>query len=119
MTLILSALAVAFAAFCVWLTVRIVNRKERWAKWTAAVVIGLPALYGLSFGPACWVTSYVGGDKLVSAVYRPILRMSLIRNVPLHYSRFGAAKKWRWVEYRADKDWQSRWHWTDIDLSGY
>jgi hypothetical protein len=29
MTIALSALAVAFAAFCVWLTVPIVNRKER------------------------------------------------------------------------------------------
>jgi hypothetical protein len=29
MTLLLPALAAAFAAFCVWLTVRIVNRWER------------------------------------------------------------------------------------------
>ncbi len=27
--------AVAFAAFCVWLAVRLVNRRERWTKWTA------------------------------------------------------------------------------------
>ncbi|MBI3859557.1 MAG: hypothetical protein HY296_04880 [Thaumarchaeota archaeon] len=27
----LSIFAATFAAFCVWLTVRIVNRKERWA----------------------------------------------------------------------------------------
>jgi hypothetical protein len=27
----LSALGMAFAAFAVWLTVRIVNRRERWA----------------------------------------------------------------------------------------
>jgi hypothetical protein len=44
-TILLSTLAVAFAAFCVWLTVRIVNRRERWAKWTLAVVVGLPVLY--------------------------------------------------------------------------
>jgi hypothetical protein len=37
--------AVAFAAFCVWLTVRVVNRRERWAKWMLAVVILLGA-YG-------------------------------------------------------------------------
>jgi hypothetical protein len=30
MTVILPVPAVALAAFCVWLTVRIVNRKERW-----------------------------------------------------------------------------------------
>ena len=54
MTIVLPTLAVAFAAFCVWLTVRIVNRRERWAKWTATIMVGLPVLYVLSFGPACW-----------------------------------------------------------------
>jgi hypothetical protein len=36
MMILIAVLAFAFAAFCVWLTVRIVNRRERWAKWTAA-----------------------------------------------------------------------------------
>ncbi|HEY2250726.1 MAG TPA: hypothetical protein VGH74_06680 [Planctomycetaceae bacterium] len=49
---LLTALAVAFAAFCVWLTVRIVNRRERWAKWTLAVIVGVPVLYVASIGPA-------------------------------------------------------------------
>jgi hypothetical protein len=53
MTILLLTLAVAFAAFCVWLTVRTVNRKERWAKrLTVAVVIAAPLLYVLSVGPA-------------------------------------------------------------------
>ncbi|MFN0053782.1 MAG: hypothetical protein ACKV0T_16505 [Planctomycetales bacterium] len=51
MAILLPTLAVAFAAFCVWLTVRIANRRERWAKWTLAVVAVL-ALYVASFGPA-------------------------------------------------------------------
>ena len=35
-----------FAAFCVWLTVRIVNRRERWTKWLAgAVVLLMPSAY--------------------------------------------------------------------------
>ncbi|MBI3866873.1 MAG: hypothetical protein HY290_33755 [Planctomycetia bacterium] len=55
MTLIVSTLAVAVAAFCVWLTVRIVNRKERWAKWTLAAAVGMPVLYVASFGPASWI----------------------------------------------------------------
>ena len=55
MTILLPILAVAFAAFCIWLTVRIVNRRERWAKWTLAAVIGAPVLYVASFGPACWL----------------------------------------------------------------
>ena len=28
----------AFGAFCIWLAVRIVNRREAWAKWTAIAV---------------------------------------------------------------------------------
>jgi hypothetical protein len=54
MTFLLPTLSVAFAALCVWLIVRIINRRERWAKWTLAVVVGLPLLYIASFGPACW-----------------------------------------------------------------
>lgn len=50
MSIILPVLAVAFAAFAVWLFVRIVNRRERWAKWTA-LAIGLPMLYLLGIGP--------------------------------------------------------------------
>jgi hypothetical protein len=54
MAIALSIFGVAFAAFCVWLTVRIVNRREKWAKWTLAAAVGLPVLYVASFGPACW-----------------------------------------------------------------
>src|SRR5436190_19003952 len=58
MLIALSILGVVFTAFCVWLTVRIVNRRERWAKWTlAALVVGLPVLYIASFGPACRIAA--------------------------------------------------------------
>src|SRR5579863_9560571 len=50
-------MGVAFSAVCVWLTVRIVNRRERWAKWTLAIVIGLPVLYLASFGLVCWMST--------------------------------------------------------------
>ncbi|HEY3966866.1 MAG TPA: hypothetical protein VGM05_20055 [Planctomycetaceae bacterium] len=52
MPYVLLALAVAFAAFCVWLGVRIVNRRERWAKWTLAATLSLPVLYIFGFGLA-------------------------------------------------------------------
>jgi len=55
MTILLPALGVAYAAFCVWLGVRVVNRRERWAKRTLAGLIGLPVLYAASFGPICWL----------------------------------------------------------------
>jgi hypothetical protein len=57
-TIILPALAVAFAAFCVWLAVRIFNRRERWAKWTLATVVGLPVLYAAAFGVAIRIATF-------------------------------------------------------------
>jgi hypothetical protein len=57
MAVALAIFGVAFAAFCVWLTVRIVNRQERWATWMLAAAIALPLLYLLSFGPVCWMTA--------------------------------------------------------------
>ena len=58
MTIQLLTPAVAFAAICVWLTVRVVNRRERWAKRTLATVVGLPLLYVASFGPMCRYVSH-------------------------------------------------------------
>jgi len=55
MTSLFPAIAVASAAFCVWLTVRIVNRREKWAKWALAAMAGVPLMYVASFGPLCWV----------------------------------------------------------------
>lgn len=43
--LALSITAITFTAICVWLTVRVVNRRERWAKRTLALTILLPVLY--------------------------------------------------------------------------
>jgi hypothetical protein len=63
MQIILLAMATTFAAFCVWLTVRVVNRRERWAKWTLAAVVGMPVLYFLSVGPALWLS-----DRLYPSV---------------------------------------------------
>jgi|SRR5579863_6201950 len=48
MIIILPVLAVVFSAFCVWLTVRIVNRRERRAKWTLVGIgiLGVPLYTG-------------------------------------------------------------------------
>ena len=75
MTNFFPALAVAFAAFCVWLTVRIVNLRERWAKRTLAAVVGVSVVYVASFGPACWLVSHEGLPRLGTArIYRPLVR---------------------------------------------
>lgn len=86
MTFLLPTLSVAFAAVCVWLTVRIVNRRERWAKWTLAAAM-VPVLYVASFGPACWLADWRDGlsdddivrdAKAIGIAYRPLARIILL-----------------------------------------
>ena len=45
----LAVIGVAFAAVCVWLIVRIANRREEWAMATAVVVAFLGATAYLAF----------------------------------------------------------------------
>jgi len=52
---VMTSLGTTFAAFCVWLIVRLVNRRERWARRTAAVIAMLLVGYPLSVGPAIWL----------------------------------------------------------------
>lgn len=52
--LLFTVIGIAFAATSTWLTVRCINRREKWAQRTVvALVLGLA--YPLSFGPACWL----------------------------------------------------------------
>ncbi len=72
-------LGVAFAALCVGLTVRVMNRRERWAKRVLfATIILVPVIYLGSFGPAMrHVTSiwaYPWEGDVAEGVYRPIFR---------------------------------------------
>jgi hypothetical protein len=108
--ILVPALAVAFAASCVWLGVRIFNRRERWVKWTA-VGLGVLLAYPLSFGPACWMTSHTGtGTRLIPTIYRPLIRMfgepdsrqpmSPIGQILMSYSQLCAAKDSLLVLYR-------------------
>jgi hypothetical protein len=72
MAYLLLALSAGFIAFCVWLTVRIVNRKERWAKRTALALGIATFLYPLSIGPAVLVLDRAGYPKWVMEPYRQI-----------------------------------------------
>ena len=49
---IVVTLAVAVAAVAIWLAVRVINRRERWAKLTLVAFSVLPVLYCLSLEPA-------------------------------------------------------------------
>ena len=71
MNIILPTLAVAFAAFCVWLTVRIINWRERWARQTLAGVVSLPVLYVLSMGPAFYLADWLGTSSFM-VIYEPL-----------------------------------------------
>jgi hypothetical protein len=75
MTLLLPSLAVAFAASCVWLGVRIINRRERWAKWTLVVIVALA--YPASRGPWCYLAGMCGTNspliKKTMWLYQPLI----------------------------------------------
>jgi len=55
MTILATVLGTAYTACIVWLVVRVVNRRERWAKRTLAVSVGAPLLYVASFVPLLWL----------------------------------------------------------------
>ncbi|HEY3965718.1 MAG TPA: hypothetical protein VGM05_14265 [Planctomycetaceae bacterium] len=67
MDVALSVFGAAFAALCVWLTVRVVNRRERWAKWTAAMLLVVLS-YPVSVGPVSWISAHGWISVKVSAM---------------------------------------------------
>jgi hypothetical protein len=75
MAIALAAFGFALAAFCVWLAVRIVNRRERWAKWTAVGLTVALLAYPLSAGPAVWLFVHVlpkSSLPTINALYAPM-----------------------------------------------
>src|SRR5258708_2207174 len=76
--IIATVIGLVAGAFCIWLTVRLVNhRKKRGvAFWATVVVVVALAGYPLSFGPAFWfysrlVTTSVG--HFANRFYHPII----------------------------------------------
>ena len=117
------ALGAAVAALAVWLTVRIINRRERWAIRIALGLIAVSILYVASFGPACWISSRAtnGKKSLLPFVYAPILgcisrdRDSALDTAIFGYAGIGAAPCWVWAEtyekLSADGTWRHSWSW--------
>jgi hypothetical protein len=90
MSIVPPALAVAFGAFCVSLTIRVVNRRERWAKWSLAGMLGVPVLYVAGFGPACWLADRdVMPRRWTAAIYSPILTQLRVDYLLWSYGSLG------------------------------
>ena len=114
-SLALLIFGIAFAAFCVWLTVRIVNRRERWAKWMLAGVVALPILYVASFGPVCWITSRANVEcHALGVCYQPLAsamwRIESWGATLDAYSRLYAAPNWVWT--RIDSQYGTAYFWS-------
>ena len=74
---------VLVAALAIWLIVRVVNRRERWAIWIAAALFAAIVDYPLSFGPACWLAGCgVAPMKATRAAYWPLVRIAYSRRGP-------------------------------------
>jgi hypothetical protein len=96
MPIVVSMLGVAFAAFCVWLSIRITNRRERWARRTALALALLLVAYPLSIGPVAYVTV-----KLDQPRWRPIAWKTI-------YAPIRLAPRPRWLT-EAIVDYQGWW----------
>jgi hypothetical protein len=80
MAIALSIVGIAFTAFCIWLTVRILNRREGWAKrFAIKLAILLVYCYLLGVGPAfyamsCgWLPDWA--SRGLAYVYTPLVRV--------------------------------------------
>jgi hypothetical protein len=78
MEMVLPVLAVASGSVFVWLTVRVVNQRERWAKWTAVALVAAVVGYPLSFGPACRLIEegYLPINSPWICIYCPLTRLA-------------------------------------------
>jgi hypothetical protein len=86
MTSVLQCLVVPFTSFCVWLTVRIINRQVRWAKWTAVVLLVVAGLYAES------LTRAVADDAARKKEEDVLLQKTLAQVVQRGTQHFDAIK---------------------------
>jgi len=98
MTVVLAIFGVTFAAFCVWLVVRVINRRERWAKRTAVILVVAPTLYVLSIGPFSWLATrkYLPERALSAAelLYGPVIWIGRDGPTPLKVAVEWYVKPW-------------------------
>jgi hypothetical protein len=87
---LLSIVGLGIVAFAIWLTVRIVNRREKWAVRVAVIAVILLA-YPMSLVPACWLAehNFLAADT-VAPFYDPLFWLEFRSPKPLQ----GAACRW-------------------------
>src|SRR5262245_59417529 len=76
MSEIFSALTVAYVAACLWLAVRITNRRERCAKQAALGMVLALVMYQLSLGPThcvAWCLHSKSFWRAANVVYGPVV----------------------------------------------
>jgi hypothetical protein len=101
-------LGAAYASIWVWLGVRLVNRRKRWAIWMAVVMVISPVLYVLSSGPMIFVAC----RRHVTHV--PTILPDGTQGVMATSERsFG---KWFWIAY-APLFWASEQSWGELVYS--
>lgn len=97
MDLIAAIFAIPFAAFCVWLGVRVINRRERWAKWTAVAVLVL-VVYPASLGPAAYLARATGKPDWLEGplafIYLPLQAVVECYPNPVGRAILAYAQKW-------------------------
>jgi len=78
------------------------DRKKPGVAFWATVVLVAVLAYPLSFGPACWITSWSGlPGKWLVTVYRPMAwalesKSGILFDATTYYSFLGASKGWGW-----------------------
>lgn len=50
------------------------RKKPGWLFWATVVLVGVPLLYVMSFGPACWIVSRSSlPAETINTGYRPVI----------------------------------------------
>jgi hypothetical protein len=75
LAIIATTFVTAIAAFAIWATVRLINkRKQPRSFWAAVIAVQLLVLYPLCFLPACWLSSRLQpSGRVLSAIYSPLI----------------------------------------------
>lgn len=88
----IAILGLGIVAFGIWLTVRIVNRREKWAIRLAVTAVAISS-YPLSLGPTCWFVEHkVVASATVAPVYDPLFWLEFRAPASIQHAAMKYAK---------------------------